>query len=187
LASPLSQFLGVTVFCALLFYGGKLVLEEKYMPPENFLVFVLLFANVIAPLKSLFSVIANMQRGLVAGTRIFKVLDEKSLIQDKSDAIDFKKFQNEIELQDLVFRYEEQNVLDHFSFKVKKGMSVALVGPSGAGKSTIINLVPRFYDVIGGAIKIDGVDIRDIKLHHLDRNRLRRQQIHLQYPRFNPF
>jgi len=167
LASPISQVMGVGVFCMVLYYGGTLVLKENYMPPENFLVFVLLFANVISPLKSMFSVVANIQRGLIAGERIFSVLDAEVKIKDAENAIAIESFNDSITLENVSFSYGDKKVLDNISLTIKKGKTVALVGASGGGKSTIINLIPRFYDVNEGTIKIDGNNIKDISLHSL--------------------
>lgn len=167
LASPVSQVMGVGVFCTVLYYGGTLVLKENYMPPENFLVFVLLFANVISPLKSMFSVVANIQRGLIAGERIFTVLDAEVTIKDASNAVEIQSFENAITLENVSFSYGEKQVLNSINLTISKGKTVALVGASGGGKSTIINLIPRFYDVNSGSIKIDGTDIKNISLHSL--------------------
>ena len=166
-ASPLSQFLGVGVFCTVLYYGGTLVLNDNYMPPENFLVFVLLFANVISPLKSLFSVVANIQRGLIAGNRIFEVIDTEEEITEKAQNKKFTAFTADIQLQNISFKYEDKTVINDINLTIPKGKTVALVGASGGGKSTIINLIPRFYDVYNGAVLIDGVDVKDANLKSL--------------------
>jgi len=167
LASPVSQFLGTAVFCVILYYGGTLVLRENYMPPENFLAFVLLFANVISPLKSLFSVVANIQRGLVAGGRIFEVIDTKEGITEVSNPKEITGFNHSIELKNISFKYEEKEVLKDINLEIKKGKTVALVGASGGGKSTIINLIPRFFDVQKGKVLIDGVNIKEVTLNSL--------------------
>lgn len=170
LASPLSQFLGVTVFCLILYYGGVLVLKDNYMPPENFLVFVLLFANVISPLKSLFSVVANIQRGLIAGDRIFEVLDAREEILEAKNPKPFNDFTSAISFKNISFKYEEKDVLKHLNLEIEKGKTIALVGTSGGGKSTIINLIPRFFDVYNGEILIDGEPIKDLKITDLRGN-----------------
>lgn len=166
-ASPLSQFLGIAVFCTVLYYGGTLVLKDNYMPPENFLVFVLLFANVISPLKSLFSVVANIQRGLIAGNRIFEIIDTEEEITEKAQNKKFTAFTSDIQLQNISFKYEDKTVLKDINLTIPKGKTVALVGASGGGKSTIINLIPRFYDVYKGAVLIDGIDVKDANLKSL--------------------
>jgi len=167
LASPISQFMGVAVFCMVLYYGGTLVLKENYMPPENFLVFVLLFANVISPLKSLFTLVANIQRGLIAGERIFEVTDAIEEITDAPNTIKVTEFNDVIELKNISFSYGETEVLKNINLRIQKGKTIALVGASGGGKSTIINLIPRFYDVNKGEILIDNKNIKEITLHSL--------------------
>jgi subfamily B ATP-binding cassette protein MsbA len=167
LASPISQFMGVAVFCMVLYYGGTLVLKENYMPPENFLVFVLLFANVISPLKSLFTLVANIQRGLIAGERIFEVTDAIEEIIDATNAIKITEFNDAIELKNISFSYGETEVLKNINLRIQKGKTIALVGASGGGKSTVINLIPRFYDVNKGEILIDNKNIKEITLHSL--------------------
>jgi len=167
LASPISQFMGVAVFCMVLYYGGTLVLKENYMPPENFLVFVLLFANVISPLKSLFTLVANIQRGLIAGERIFEVTDAIEEITDAPNAIKITEFNDAIELKNISFSYGETEVLKNINLRIQKGKTIALVGASGGGKSTVINLIPRFYDVNKGEILIDNKNIKEITLHSL--------------------
>lgn len=166
-ASPLSQFLGIAVFCTVLYYGGTLVLRDNYMPPENFLVFVLLFANVISPLKSLFSVVANIQRGLIAGNRIFEIIDTEEQIKEKEQSKKITEFNNAIELKNISFKYEDADIIKGINLKIEKGKTVALVGASGGGKSTIINLIPRFYDVYEGEVMIDNVNVKDANLKSL--------------------
>lgn len=167
LASPISQFLGVGVFCTVLYYGGSLVLKENYMSPENFLVFILLFANVISPLKSIFTVIANIQRGLVAGGRIFEIIDANEEITNTANAQKIEDFTTAIELKNISFNYGEKQVIKNLNLTIPKGKTVALVGASGGGKSTLINLIPRFYDVKNGEILIDGKNIKNATLFSL--------------------
>ena len=167
LASPLSQFLGFVVFCAILYYGGTLVLKDNYMPPGDFFIFIMLFANVISPIKSLFSVVANIQRGLVAGGRVFELLDTTEEITDHINAKEISQFDESIKLKEISFKYEEKEVLKGIDIEIKKGKTVALVGASGGGKSTIINLIPRFFDVQVGEILIDNVNVKDIQLTSL--------------------
>lgn len=167
LASPISQFLGVAVFCTVLYYGGSLVLKENYMSPENFLVFILLFANVISPLKSIFTLVANIQRGLVAAVRIFEITDANEEIVDNENAKELTHFSTAIELKNISFSYGEKEVIKKLSLVIPKGKTVALVGASGGGKSTIINLIPRFYDVKSGEILIDDKNIKNLTLFSL--------------------
>lgn len=167
LSSPLSQFLGVAVFCCVLYYGGVLVLEKQFLSPGEFLVFILLFANVISPIKAITTIITDIQRGLVAGERIFEILDFEEKINNYDTGKDLKSFQSEIAFENVTFSYTEKTILNNINLVVPKGKTIALVGPSGGGKSTLADLVPRFYDINEGFIKIDGLNINEIKLRDL--------------------
>ena len=168
LSSPLSQFLGVGVFSLVLYYGGSLVLKDKFLSAGEFIFFIFLFANVISPIKSITTIFTDIQRGLVAGDRIFEVLDCAVEIENSVNSKQLKSFDSEILIKDIQFSYnEEKKVLNNINLKIKKGQSVAFVGPSGGGKSTLADLIPRFYDVTSGSIAIDGIDIKDIDLEDL--------------------
>ena len=111
------------------------------------------------PIKKFAEENSHIQRGVAAAERMFEVMDLKPLIEDTADATELGGLEGDIEFDNVSFRYGDEWVLREFSFRVKKGESVALVGPTGAGKSTIVNLVPRLFDVTEGAILIDGQDI----------------------------
>jgi subfamily B ATP-binding cassette protein MsbA len=112
--------------------------------------------------------LANVQRGQAAGERILQVIDTPILIEDKPNAIDLKDFNDKIEFNNISFGYSaDRQILHGITFNIPKGKTVAMVGPSGVGKSTIADLVPRFYDVTGGSILIDGKDVRDLKMESL--------------------
>lgn len=162
-ASPLSQFLGVGVMCFVIFFGGNEVFNNR-MTGDIFIVYIVLFAQLIEPIKAIANAIGNIQRGLVSGKRVFEILDSFSPIQDKENANDLQRFEDEIEFKDVQFAYEENLVLKNINLKVKKGSTVALVGPSGGGKSTLIDLIPRFHDPKNGQVTIDGQDLRDLKM-----------------------
>jgi subfamily B ATP-binding cassette protein MsbA len=109
-----------------------------------------------------------MQQAMAAIDRIFSVLDMKETVNDKPNAVQLPKVQGKVTVENITFSYDEKhNALENVSFEVTPGQMIAFVGPSGAGKSTIANLIPRFYDVNAGAIKIDGYDIRDVTLNSL--------------------
>jgi ATP-binding cassette, subfamily B, bacterial MsbA len=167
LSSPLSQFLGVSVFCVILYYGGTLVLNGKFLSPSQFFVFIILFANIISPIKALTSIFTDIQRGLVAGERIFEILDHEETIVDPKSGVSMSNFELNIKFENVSFGYTNKMVLEGINLEVQKGKTIALVGPSGGGKSTIADLIPRFYDVNQGSISIDGKDIKDAKLHDL--------------------
>ncbi len=163
LASPFSEFLGVAVVITVLWYGGNLVLgNESPLTPQEFMGYIGLFYTIINPIKSITTVNYNIKKGNASAERIFEILETQNTIIEKADAIAKTTFEKEIRLEQISFKYKDDLVLKKFDLNVPKGHSVALVGQSGSGKSTIANLVTRFYDVNSGAIKIDGIDIKDI-------------------------
>ncbi|MCC9136488.1 ABC transporter ATP-binding protein [Pontibacter silvestris] len=162
LASPLSEFLGVTVVAGLLYYGGSLVLnQESELSPSEFITYIILFSQVLVPAKAMSASFSNIQRGLVSGDRVLQVIDTKPEIKDKPDAKVLRSFEQDIEFRNVKFGYGDKVVLQNINIAIPKGKTVALVGPSGGGKSTLADLIPRFYDPMGGKILIDGLDIRD--------------------------
>jgi subfamily B ATP-binding cassette protein MsbA len=167
LASPLSQFLGVSVFCVLLYYGGRLVLKLHYIEVDTFLTFIFLFASIISPLKSLSSIVTDIQRGLVAGERIFEILDSDFIENQSSNAKEKKSFDSHIEFKNVSFSYGEKEVIKNINISIEKGKTVALVGPSGGGKSTFADLLPKFYDLENGQILLDSIDTKEIKTEDL--------------------
>ncbi|GAA3952629.1 ABC transporter ATP-binding protein [Hymenobacter algoricola] len=166
LASPFSEFAGVTVVAGLLYFGGTLILGgQSNLTGEVFIGYVILFSQVLTPAKALSSSFGNIQRGLVAGERILSIIDTEPAIRDKPDAQVLPAFQRQIELRNLQFGYGDQLVLQDINLTIQKGRTVALVGPSGGGKSTLADLLPRFYDPTGGQILIDGHEVRDCTIH----------------------
>lgn len=167
MASPASEFLGIVVIAILLWYGGRLVLIDGTLEPEFFIVYMGLAYQILTPAKAISKASYSVKKGNAAAERILEILETENNIQDKPDAIEKNTFENNISIENLSFKYEQELVLKNFSLQVKKGETIALVGQSGSGKSTIANLLTRFYDVSEGAIKIDGTDIRDLRLHSL--------------------
>lgn len=167
LASPASEFLGITVIAILLWYGGRMVLIDESLNPELFIVYMGLAYQILTPAKAISKASYSVKKGNAAAERILEILETENNIQDKPDAVQKETFEENISIENLSFRYENELVLKNFSLQVKKGQTIALVGQSGSGKSTIANLLTRFYDVSEGAIKIDGTDIRDLRLKSL--------------------
>lgn len=163
LASPTSEFLGIFVIVIILWFGGNMVLVEGTLDGATFIAFMGLAYNILTPAKQISKATYSVKKGDAAAERIFQVLETESNILDAKTAMEKTDFEDVIEIENISFRYEEENVLKNFSIKVPKGSTVALVGQSGSGKSTIANLVTRFYDVNEGKILIDGVDIREIR------------------------
>nr|WP_315187072.1 ABC transporter ATP-binding protein [uncultured Flavobacterium sp.] len=167
LATPLSEFLGVTTIATLLFYGGNLVLVDKTLDGSAFIVYLTLAFNILTPAKAISKASYSVKNGLAAAERVFEVLEVENEITSKENALEKTSFNSEITIKNVNFKYEEETVLKDFTLEVKKGQTVALVGQSGSGKSTIANLLTRFYDVKEGTISIDGTDIKDINLQSL--------------------
>ena len=167
LASPISEFLGIVVIAILLWFGGSMVLVEKTLPPEAFIVYMGLAYNILTPAKAISKASYGVKKGNAAAERVLEILETESTIKDKESAIKKESFEAAIQLETISFKYEEDWVLQDFSLKVPKGSTVALVGQSGSGKSTIANLLTRFYDVNKGTISIDGTNIKDISLKSL--------------------
>jgi len=166
LASPLSEFLGVGVVAGLLYYGGTLVLSgQAGLSASAFITYIILFSQILTPAKSLSGAFSNIQRGLVAGERVLRVIDTEPAIRDQPGARVLPAFEEQIELRDVSFRYGDATVLHDLNLTIKKGHTVALVGPSGGGKSTLADLLPRFYDPTAGQVLIDGHDLRACTLH----------------------
>ncbi|GAA0528285.1 ABC transporter ATP-binding protein [Chitinophaga japonensis] len=165
LASPLSETMGVLVIIVIMIYAGNLILSgQTTLKASAFIAYIALYFQIIAPAKNIANAFAVMPRGLAAGERVLRILDIPLSIQDKTDARPIQHFEQEIRYQGVAFRYEQQDVLKNIDLTIQKGKMVALVGKSGAGKSTMADLLPRFYDVTAGSIRIDGHDIRNLKM-----------------------
>ncbi|MFH0736046.1 MAG: ABC transporter ATP-binding protein [bacterium] len=168
-ASPLTEFLSVLVGAIIIYYGGILVLEDKVINASEFLGFLFSIFQLMPPIKELSGVNNRIQESSAAGDRVFEIMDIEPQIKNIEDPIEVKEFKNEICFKDLNFHYDDSNelVLNGINFKVKKGEVIALVGSSGGGKTTLVDLLPRFYDPSSGAILMDGLNIKDIKVENL--------------------
>ncbi|HHU46964.1 MAG TPA: ABC transporter ATP-binding protein, partial [Bacteroidales bacterium] len=168
LASPLSEFLGITMVMIVLVIGGVQVLNtSSSLTPELFITYIALFSQVINPAKNISTAFANYKRGVSTLDRLNEILEADEVIEQKADAINIKKFKNNIVFKDVDFSYSDIPVLKKININIEKGELVALVGESGAGKSTLADLLLRFYDVTSGSIMIDGIDIRDYVIDDL--------------------
>ena len=168
MASPLSEFLGITVAASVLFYGGWLQLRgELGMDMPAFVVYIGFYWRVLEPAKAMSKAYASIQRGLVSGRRLFAILNVENPIEEKRDAVGLKEFNEGIEFRNVNFAYAQEPVLKNINLKIEKGKMVAIVGPSGGGKSTMADLLPRFYDIEDGEILLDGRNIKDYKLESL--------------------
>lgn len=168
LASPLSEFLGVTVVMIILVMGGMIVLNgNSNLSAALFITYIALFSQIINPAKNISTAISNYRRGISALDRIYEVLDAEEVIEQKPDAIAVSTLKNHIEFKDVSFAYRQVPVIQNINCTIPKGALVALVGQSGSGKSTLVDLLPRFYDVSSGEIMIDGVNIQDFIIDDL--------------------
>ena len=167
LASPMSEFMGITAVAIILVFGGILV-GNGLIGGAGFIAFIAAFSQITRPLRSFIDQFANINQGVAAGERIFAMLDSQSEVQDSPDARDFEGLKESIELRDVRFSYDGQrDVIDGVTIKVRKGETVALVGASGGGKSTLSELIPRFYDVKAGEVLFDGVNVKEYKQESL--------------------
>ena len=166
LASPSSEFLGVSIAAAVLFLGGWLnVRGQLGMTWPQFIVYIMFYWRVLEPAKAIANQYAAVQRGLVSADRIFSILDAPAGIPDGTESV--VSFEREVTFDHVDFTYGDEPVLRDICLTIPKGKTVAVVGPSGAGKSTMADLLPRFYDVTGGRILLDGRDIRTLRLDSL--------------------
>jgi ATP-binding cassette, subfamily B, bacterial MsbA len=165
---PLMEFMGGVAFVGALWVGSQEISSGR-LTPGDFVRFVAALFLMYSPAKKLSRVNANIQQALAASERIFAILDTHSEVEDRAGAPPAAPFNRAIEFRDVQFSYAgaEGATLDGVSLTVPAGQMVAIVGRSGAGKTTLVNLLPRFYDVTGGSILLDGVDIRDVTLASL--------------------
>jgi subfamily B ATP-binding cassette protein MsbA len=168
LAHPLSELIGTFVIIIVVWYGGSLIIgKHSELNGASFIIYLGIFYQIINPAKAFTQAIYSIQKGLASMDRIDKILLAEVTIPEAKDAKTIKTLNDAIEYRNVTFAYDEKIVLKNVSLKIEKGKTIALVGQSGSGKTTFVDLLPRFYDVIEGQILIDGVDIRDIKLHDL--------------------
>jgi len=167
LASPMSEFLGVLVLSIILWFGGRMALGTSafgHISPETFMTYIVFFTQVINPAKSLSTAFYNAQRGSAAIKRIEEILSTPVVIEDTPSAKTLQEFSGSIEFRNVSFAYDDIVILKDINLTIRKGTTVALVGSSGAGKSTLADLIPRFHDVSGGELLIDGINIKDYTL-----------------------
>jgi len=166
LSSPMMEFLGGIAIVVVILYGGYRVIEGVSTPGE-FFSFLGALLLLYEPIKRLSRVNNVVQEGIAAATRIYDILDTSPGIQDQPDAIDLPPIQRELELRNVQFRYDNEPVLKDINLKVSAGEVIAIVGVSGVGKSTLVDLIPRFYEVSDGAVLIDGINVRNVTMDSL--------------------
>lgn len=169
LAHPVSEFLGTALIAILLWYGGTLILSDNAtIDAATFIYYLVIFYSIINPAKDLSKASYGIRRGLASLERIDKILNTQSNIREAASPRTLTEFQSCIRYEDVSFAYiAERPVLQHINLDIHKGQTIALVGQSGSGKTTMADLLPRFYDVTGGRITIDGVDTRELRTFDL--------------------
>ena len=167
LASPMSEFLGITAVAVILVFGGTLV-SQGIVGGAGFIAFIAAFSQITRPLRSFIDQFANINQGVAAGERIFSVIDSESEVKDSPEAREFEGLKESIEMRNVHFSYDgARDVISDVSLTIRKGETIALVGASGGGKSTLSELIPRFYDVTAGDILFDGVSVKEYQQESL--------------------
>jgi len=166
LSTPMMEFITSFGVAAVVWAGGASVMGGKMTAPE-FFSFVTAMVLMYNPIKKLSGTYNSIQRSLGAAERVFEIIDAQPEIVDAPDAKSVDRVRGEVEFRDVTFSYQDENVLQGINLSAKKGDVIALVGPSGAGKTTLVSLISRFYDVTGGAVLIDGHDVRNVRLTDL--------------------
>ncbi len=167
LASPLSEFLATCAIVIIMWYGGKLVLEGDGLSSQALIGYLIIFSQIIVPAKALSSSWFNIKKAMASVDRINEILNAQNNITENQGASKVDKFEHSIEYKNVNFAYSDVDVLKNINLKINKGQTIAFVGQSGSGKSTIVDLLPRFYDLSRGEVLIDNINIKDYKLFDL--------------------
>lgn len=165
--SPLMHFVVSLGIASVIWLGSYLIVTHQ-ITPGNFVSFITALVMLYNPIKSIGNNFNNVQMALMAMERVFGLLESSPKIVSKADAIKLEKVTKGIEYRDVCFQYlPKKPVLKHINLKIEMGQTIAFVGNSGGGKTTLVNLLPRFYEVTSGAILVDGIDIRNVELNSL--------------------
>jgi subfamily B ATP-binding cassette protein MsbA len=167
LTSPLGETLSAITIALILWFGGNLVLEGHTLNGEFFILYIVIFSQMISPARALSESFVRVQRGISASERIDEILMADEQVLESETAEPISEFKDQIEFRNVSFKYGDEPVLKNINLTVKRGESIALVGPSGGGKTTLVDLMPRFYDVSEGEILLDGKNIKDFKVYDL--------------------
>ena len=167
LAHPMSEFLGTVMIIIVLWFGGILVLNQHVLDGSTFVYYLVILYSIINPLKEFSRASYNIPKGMASMERVDKILMAESNICEKEHPVHISDFQHQIEFRDVSFKYADKWVLRHINLVIEKGKTIALVGQSGGGKSTLVDLIPRYYDVQEGEVLIDGINVKDLGIHDL--------------------
>ena len=167
MAHPMSEFLGTLMIVIVLWFGGVLVLNDMALSGPVFIYYMVILYSIINPLKEFSKASYNIPKGLASMERVDKILLAENNIVEAENPKHISSLEREIEFRNVSFRYGEKWVLRNINLTIPKGKTVALVGQSGGGKSTMVDLIPRYYDVQEGEVLIDGINVKDLGLHDL--------------------
>lgn len=167
LAHPMSEFLGTMMIVIVLWFGGYLVLNDMALSGPTFIYYMVILYSIIQPLKDFSKAGYAIPVGLASIERINKILDAENNIKEPENPRKIESFEHQIEFRNVSFRYDERWILRNINLTIRKGQTIALVGQSGGGKSTLLDLIPRFYDVQEGEVLIDGINVRDLGVKDL--------------------
>ena len=167
MAHPMSEFLGTVMIVIVLWFGGILVLNNHTLTGPMFIYYMVILYSIINPLKEFSKAGYNIPKGLASMERVDKILLAENDIKEAAHPKHIEQFERSIEFRDVSFKYGEQWVLRHINLTIEKGKTIAFVGQSGGGKSTLVDLIPRYYDVQEGEVLIDGVNVKDLGIHDL--------------------
>lgn len=159
------------MYFVVVIFGGIQIINGK-LDPGGMIAYIMYVTTLLATVKRIIEFTEQFQKGMTGIERFSEIMSIEPEIVDKEDAIELKNVKGDIEFEHVYFKYMEsqENVLDDFNLSIKSGKNIALVGPSGGGKTTLCALIPRFYDVCSGSIKIDGKNIKDLTIHSLRNN-----------------
>ena len=166
-AHPMSEFLGTLLIVIVLWFGGVLVLNYQALSGPIFIYYMVMLYSIINPLKDFSKASYNIPKGLASMERVDKILLAENTIKEVPTPKHIASFEHQIEFRNVSFRYADQWILKDVSLTIPKGKTIALVGQSGGGKSTLVDLIPRYYDVQKGEVLIDGINVKDLGIHDL--------------------
>ena len=167
LAHPMSEFLGTVMIIIVLWFGGVQVLNSASMSGSTFIYYLVILYSIINPLKEFSKAGYNIPKGLASMERVDKILMAENTIKEPEHPKHIENFEHQIEFRDVSFRYGETWILRHINLVIPKGKTIAIVGQSGSGKSTMVDLIPRYYDVQEGEVLIDGINVKDLGIQDL--------------------
>lgn len=173
MAHPMSEFLGTVMIVVVLWFGGMLVLNGYTLSGPKFIYYMVMLYSIINPLKEFSKAGYNIPKGLASMERVDKILQACDTIPERENPVHLPSFEHQIEFRNVSFAYNDTKtgephwVLRNINLVIPKGRTVALVGQSGSGKSTMVDLIPRYYDVLEGEVLIDGINVKDLGIHDL--------------------